>query len=543
MAPLQKIERKLFSESLMSDEIAEWVGIGSTPIRSDAPSGDSAKYDPLFEKLQAEIGKLEALSGGPVQWKEVIGSGREILEKKSKDLLVASYVSVGLLEQRGYAGLLSGLSCMEGMVEAFWETLYPETKRMRARINALIWLSEKGGVAVGRKKPVPGEGKEVRACSEKIDALEKYFGEKLANDSPGLGDLRRAVDQWVREVESAEAATARTESPAPSVSTSAEAAGPAISSGKIESIEEAERAFGEAGDVIRRAADVVRGQQPTNPWPYQIMRALTWSRFDGLPAHTDWETRIPAPPSHLVESGRLLVEQRGWKDLVDQVEAQLPENPFWLDLQRLSALALSNLGSPYAGIKSAVLGEVRILLQRLPDLPRCRFADGTPFADDETQQWIEKEVLSGGNGASTGAGEGDAADARIAETRAQANQLLGQGEAKGAVALFQGRINGAASRRERFLLQLELAQLCLDAGHPKVALSQLDALQREIDRFSLEEWEPALSLEVLRASWRVLNRLSRDSDPGSPEWALRAEAIYGRISRLDPVSALELDRK
>ncbi|NKE72392.1 type VI secretion system protein TssA [Candidatus Manganitrophus noduliformans] len=527
----------------MSDEIAEWVGIGSTPIRSDAPSGDSAKYDPLFEKLQAEIGKLEALSGGPVQWKEVVGSGREILEKKSKDLLVASYVSVGLLEQRGYAGLLAGLSCMEGMVEAFWETLYPETKRMRARINALIWLSEKGGVAVGRKKPVPGEGKEVRACSEKIDALEKYFGEKLANDSPGLGDLRRAVDQWAREVESAEAATARTESPAPSASTSPESAGPAISSGKIESIEEAERAFGEAGDVIRRAADVVRGQQPTNPWPYQIMRALTWSRFDGLPAHTDWETRIPAPPSHLVESGRLLVEQRGWKDLVDQVEAQLPENPFWLDLQRLSALALSNLGSSYAGIKSAVLGEVRILLQRLPDLPRCRFADGTPFADDETQQWIEKEVLSGGNGASNGAGEGSAADARIAETRAQANQLLGQGEAKGAVALFQERINGAASRRERFLLQLALAQLCLDAGHPKVALSQLDALQREIDRFSLEEWEPALSLEVLRASWRVLNRLSRDSDPGSPEWAVRAEAIYGRISRLDPVSALELDRK
>ncbi|MDC4227039.1 MAG: hypothetical protein MPW14_02785 [Candidatus Manganitrophus sp.] len=52
-----------------------------------------------------------------------------------------------------------------------------------------------------------------------------------------------------------------------------------------------------------------------------------------------------------------------------------------------------------------------------------------------------------------------------------------------------------------------------------------------------------MSLEVLRVSWRVLNRLSRDSDPGSPEWAVRAEAIYGRISRLDPVSALELDRK
>lgn len=135
---------------------------------------------------------------------------------------------------------------------------------MRARINALIWLSERG-VAVRRKKPAPGEGKAVCACSEKIDLLEKYFGEKLANDSPGLGDLRRAVDVWAREVESAESASARTESSAPSGSTPAEPAGPAIPSGKIESIEDAERVFGEAGDVIRRAADLVRGQQPTNP--------------------------------------------------------------------------------------------------------------------------------------------------------------------------------------------------------------------------------------------------------------------------------------
>ncbi len=527
----------------MSDEIAEWTEIGSTPIRSDAPAGDSARYDPLFERLQAEIGKLESLSGAPVQWKEVVDLGRELLRKKSKDLLVANYISVGLLEQRGYAGLLAGLSCIEGMIESFWETLYPETKRMRARINAIIWFSEKGGVAVGRKKPLPGEGKAVRACSEKIDLLEKYLGERLANDSPGLGDLRRAVDQWAREFESAEAASARSESAAQSVSAPAESTGPAISSGKIESIEDAERVFGEAGDVLRRAADVVRGQNPTNPWPYQVVRALTWSRFDGLPAHTDWETRIPAPPSHLVESGRLLVEQRGWKELADQVESQLPEYPFWLDLQRLGVLALSNLGSSYAGIKSAVLGELRILMQRLPDLPRCRFADGTPFADEETAQWIEKEVMAGGGGASTSGAPGSAADGRMAETRAQAHQLLGQGEAKGAIALFQERIAATASRRERFRWQLELAQLCLDAGHPKVALSQLDALQREIDRFSLEEWEPALSLEVLRASWRVLNRLSRDSDPGSPEWAGRVEAIYGKISRLDPISALELDRK
>lgn len=529
----------------MSDEIAEWREIGSTPIRPDAPSGDPARYDPLFERIQAEIGKLESLSGGPVQWKEVIDLGRELLQKKSKDLLAAGYVSVGLLEQRGYAGLLAGLSCIEEMAESFWESLYPETKRMRARINALVWLSEKGGIAVGRKKPLPGEGKEVLACSEKIDLLEKYFSERLANDSPGLGDLRRAVGEWAREAERAEAASKPPEPSIQSVSAPAESAGPAIIAGTIESLEEAERVFGEAGDLIRRSADLVRGREPANPWPYQIARALTWSRLDALPVHTDWETRVPAPPSHLLDSGRLLTEQQGWKELLDQAEAQLPEYPFWLDLQRRSATALSHLGSTYAGARQAVLGELRILLQRLPDLPRCRFADGTPFADDETQRWIETDVLPAGgeNGSAGSAAGNDTGDGKIAEARAQARQLLGQGEAKGAIALFQERISGAASRRERFLLQLESARLCLDAGYPKVALSQLDALQAEIDRFSLEAWEPALSLEVLRTSWRLLNQLSRDSEPGSSDWAGRAEAIYGRICRLDPVAGMELDRK
>jgi type VI secretion system protein VasJ len=252
----------------MSDEVAEWREIGSTPIRSDAPSGEAVRYDPLFERLQAETGKLESLSGGAVQWKEVVDFGRELLQKRSKDLLVAGYVSVGLLEQRGYAGLLAGLSCIEGMTESFWETLYPETKRMRARINALVWLSEKGGVAASRRKPLPGEGKAIRACSEKIDLLEKYFSERLLSDSPGLGDLRRAVNQWAKEFKEVEAAPTGPASSEQGASAKTEPAGPAIVAGKIESIEDAERVFDEAGEVIRRAAALVLGLEPAKPWPY-----------------------------------------------------------------------------------------------------------------------------------------------------------------------------------------------------------------------------------------------------------------------------------
>lgn len=513
--------------------------MGAAPIRANSPTGDPARDSPLFEQIQAEVGKLESLSGGSVKWPEVIAWGREILEKTSKDILVAVYVAVGLLEQNRYEGLLAGLSCIETMVESFWEVLYPEAKRTRARINALVWFSEKGGAAVSRKQPVAEEAQIVLACREKVGLLEKFFAERLGDQSPGLGDLRRAVDQWVRESKPVE--PAQTPIEAKGRVTPAAVPEAAMTAGTMESVEDAERVLGEARDLLRRAGDLVRGLLPANPWPYQVSRALIWSQVEAVPANTDGETRIPAPPAHIMEGARQLLEQGAWDALAEWVESQFPEYPFWLDLQRWGVLALSKRGLAYEGMGHAVRGEVRVLMARLPDLSNCRFADGTPFADEETRQWIEKEICPR-SGQAALAGE-DVAAKKRADTRIHAMQRFRQGEMKEAMAFFQEQIMGAGSGRDRFLARLELARFCFDAGHPKIALGQLAGLQREMDRFSLDAWEPALSLEVLQTSQHVLKRLLRDQEPGSPDWAHQAEEVYERICRLDPVSALKLDEK
>jgi type VI secretion system protein VasJ len=531
-------------EAAVEEEVGAWLAIGEKPIRADAPAGDPARYDPAYERLQAEIAKMDGLSGATISWKETVSLAREILDGKSKDLLVASYLCLGLFEEKGYPGLLAGLACIEGMVGSFWETLYPEAKRMRGRINAIYWLAEKGGAALERKGPRPKEAEVIRACAGKIKAVEKLLEERLGNDSPGLGDLRRAVDQRLREAESEEAR----EAPA-SPGTAAEAASspaataavPSIST-EIGSREDADKVLEGAVDLLRKAAAFVRGAEPEAPWPYRMVRALTWASLEAAPPSDGGETRVPPPPAHLAEQFQMLSEKASWKELLEHAESLVQEFPLWLDPHRQSALALTRLGPAFAPAKEAISAEVRTLVQRLPALLDCKFSDGTPFAAVETRNWIEREVGLSGNGAAPSApasAEGD----RVAEARKKADQLLAEGKVKEAIALYHGMIAEAPASRDRFVLRLEFARLSMQSGHPRLALPQLEALDREIDRYALEEWDPPLTLEVLRVFWSVLKRLKEEAQEGTPEWDRRAEAVRARITRLDPMLALELEGK
>ena len=71
--------------------------LGIDPIPGASPAGLSARYEPDFEKLSAQIAKLESPDGrSSIKWNEVVDFSTAILSAKSKDLLVASYLSMGL---------------------------------------------------------------------------------------------------------------------------------------------------------------------------------------------------------------------------------------------------------------------------------------------------------------------------------------------------------------------------------------------------------------------------------------------------------------
>jgi type VI secretion system protein VasJ len=148
----------------MAEEMKSGRELGTQPIRADAPSGDSVRYDPDFERLQAEMLKLDSVSNEPVAWPETVRLAHGILQGKSKDLLVASYLCRGSFEQRGYPGLAAGLACVDGMIAERWDSLYPEATRLRARINAVAWLAEGVGGADPRRPPRGDVRDSLSAC-------------------------------------------------------------------------------------------------------------------------------------------------------------------------------------------------------------------------------------------------------------------------------------------------------------------------------------------------------------------------------------------
>lgn len=101
--------------------VSELQELGTKAIRADAPSGDPARDTPEFEFLQNEIRKLEAPDQPTLNWEGIGKAARTILGEKSKDLLVASYLTLAAYETDGFAGLAAGLGILRDYVEQFWK--------------------------------------------------------------------------------------------------------------------------------------------------------------------------------------------------------------------------------------------------------------------------------------------------------------------------------------------------------------------------------------------------------------------------------------
>jgi len=520
------------------------AALGRTPIPGERPTGSSVAEDADFEALRAEVLK-DPLRGESPNWIQVVALGTRILSEKSKDVVVATYLALGLLQSEGFAGLADGLQILEGLLQEHWEQAFPPVPaRLRARSNALLWLSEKAALGVARREPAASEREALGACAVACEALAKVVSERFAELPTSVGDLTRALrDALERLPEERAAAVAATAAP---LATPAQAAGarpsptPAATPAATEI-----RSRSDAELSVLRGATFLRQQEPNGAAAYRVVRALRW---DGImaapPAGGDGRTQIPGPAAERATALERLHVAQDWPALLESAEAAFRERPLWLDPQRLCERALAGLGPSYGAAREAVLEEVRGLLSRVPGLARLAFQNGTPFADAETRRWIEQAVTRAEPASATRpaaeAAPLGANAAELAAARDEARALAKGGRLGEALGRLETALAGDVSARGRFLVRLELATLCSDAGHDRVAAPLLEALDSEIARFRLEEWDPALSASVLRSLYRCRRRLA-DRRGAPPEEAARAEEIFGRLCRLDPVLAAALE--
>lgn len=523
----------------MSDENAKWRAIGSDPVGTDSPSGLSVRYDSEFEQLQTEMQKLENLSGEPVDWKKVTALSQTILKNKSKDLLVCSYLVLGLLETEGFAGLSNGLTCLEGLIADHWASLFPTAKRMRARINALNWLSEKAGTVISRTEPDFSSGEMLNACNERVAALEALLQEKLGPEDQGLTDLRRPIQEQLNRISAASSQPVEAVSePKPPVDSKPMPAVAAAPASKLETSEDVKRALRDSFSVLKRVGSFERSQDLTKPLSYRLIRFIAWCEIDALPPAENGKSRLPAPPKQLRDRFQALIEQSSWNELISQVEARVVEFPFWLDLQRMSERGLAGLGPDFTQARQAVKSAVASFLNRLPGLIDLQFSDGTPFADESTREWTALQLFPQSDTELEKTIPCENETGFLDEIRQQSRQLLGEGKLKAALSLVQEATKSSSAQRQKFLIHLELINLCIESGQIKAALAHLETLDDQIKRFSLDIWEPELASQVLQLYWNTLNKALRESKKPAPELSRLADSVYARLCRLDVLAGL-----
>ncbi len=507
------------------------------PIAGSQPTGEDASYNDDFLWLKAEIDRTSSVDAGSVDYAQIIEKSQAILGHVSKDLRVVSYLGLGLFQTNGFGGLYEGLAASLALVERYWDDLYPPLRRMPARRNALQFLAERLTEGLESQVPVLADRQPIEEAIEVLKKLQEFTMRVMDDQAPLLSGLRKALEDALRRAPDKPA-------PLPEAQENAEDSAAGKPDGSAAG---SERGGGppttedEVLLTVGQAADFLREQDPARPAAYRLSRSLLWGLVEEKPVNDNGMTPFMAPEEHRRLYLNTLASSQNWTELLSEAEALFQEPPyhFWMDLQRFSFEALDGLG--YASARDAVAEDTAAFTRRLMSIEKLKFGDGTPFADPATQVWMESITVTQAQ-QSPGSSKGGVRS-KLEESVQEAKTRLAQGDLAEAFACVQLAPLRGGSARERFQQRLYLAELCLLAAEPALAMPLLEQLTAEAARFSLDEWEPQWTVEVWGKLYACCSQLA--AEPSQPEQEAvrlyrRSMEAFDQVCRLDLALALEL---
>jgi type VI secretion system protein ImpA len=204
------------------------------PIAGENPAGENLKYAPVYDKIkearrqdddapQGEWTHERKLADYPLAIKLI----SETLATKTKDLQLAAWLAEATLIREGVPALREVLDLVRGMLESFWDGLYPEIddgdaefraaplqwigdrleiplKQCRLTKKGLNWLQYKESRAVGTEEAADTDAK--REARQKAIAEGKLTQEEFDSDFDSTPkqfyvDLLAAYDGTLESIE------------------------------------------------------------------------------------------------------------------------------------------------------------------------------------------------------------------------------------------------------------------------------------------------------------------------------------------------------
>lgn len=509
------------------------LDLGRNPVPGPQPCGTDAAEDEDFILIDAEINKLDRIEGGEPDWYSIENAAIGILRDKAKDVEVAASLGLALFKNYRYDGLAAVLGLLAEMANGFWDGCFPERPRRRkARVE---WLADRFTEAgwFRDNQPQAAEFDAIDKCLERAGQLNDALAAKMPDEPAELGKFIRGLKELAAKRPKTEASAAAPDAAQPTATASA-ASAPSAGGGVAFAVAEVTDTSG-AVNAVLGAVTFLRKNDPADPLPYAIIRAVKWSKI-ALPTSDAARTQIENPEPSVVESLNHQFNNGIWENLLKNAEAAFrSSDPLWLDLQLYLCTAMSRLGSNFDRARQAVMGATAALVDRLGEgLYALKFRNGTPLCGGQTRMWIEAEVAPprGGGGGS------DLGDGKLTEAWEKGRQLAAEGKLKeGLQALHEGLIS-CTQLRERFMWRLSIARLCCDAQRPRLAGPLLEECREYVQRHRLDEWEPSLAAMVAQHLYRCRKAVVGAEKEPTRESLQNMHDSFAWLCQMDPLAAL-----
>ena len=277
---------------------------------------------------------------------------------------------------------------------------------------------------------------------------------------------------------------------------------------------------------------------------YGLSRTFKWGHLMVQPADgvikapsKDIQNYYVNPPANL-----------GAKEYIRKFELIFLNNDeflFWLDGQRTVVQALEKLGEEGEPAAFEIKVQLARLLEKFPELPMLTYSDKkTSFASQETREWLDEEVI----GQFGGSGAEKILPPILGEDYEEINAVYEKAcealpnEFRENAALMQQAIDQETRQRGKFLIRLNLANFYALGNQPDIARAKFNMLLKDIDTYTITEWESALCVSMWQSAFVNNARLlSTELTPIKREEIEKQQTeLFELIARYDGVLAHKL---
>lgn len=487
------------------------------PISEQFICGSDARYDDIYLAIESEIDKMNSPEGSvQIDWQYISDKSVLLLESSTKDIKLLCWWAYAQYKLNEFLGLVQAIEMMNNIFERFNKELFP--KSHRAKWGAFSWFDTVISVHLIQERQIniPLDNPE-RFLTQLIH-FQSYAKEICETSENLFSDVCRLLEVKVAEKHRNDV------SDKASASSDTTMANSNLNS-EVNSDADATKVLNQLKKSGELLSNYWRTRQIDDVRALRLNRMISWLEIDELPFVQNGKTMLNPPSSDSIEQIDILISEGKNTEALYRIENMILRAPFWFVGHYKAFQLYEALHKDQAA--NEVKNMVKSFLRSYEGLMELTFKDGTPFIPSEIKNWLAESDFS--------AEEFPKDMKTVDDMEAIAErcyELVNKKNPKEAMEILQCSYRDAGSNEEKFRWRLLHAEVALAAGKPPIVQALIEELEREIERYRLEEWQPELVAKVYRFYLNSFNRSQIERE--------KYNSAFQRLCRVDMASAIDI---